>query len=227
MVNSLRPCFNRVLQLQNFKSNISIRPFTVSTIDTARSAYERRRLRNPKPGWVGRAPTKIDIVDPDPTLDAEEQKLLKEWEIQYWVDMDYAVQLMKEKQIQDSLDTGASKRWIREERRHHLTMVDVNIEWNKQVALYREHDWATKQKEEEDQLKQIIDAAMIKRAAERDEALVYVNQLQEDSKDFVSLDNLDEKMATLFEVPIVDYNFAVDKEGNVYEEEEKKLESLN
>ena len=49
------------------------------------------------------------------------------------VDMTHCYDLMKEKAVLESLDTGAEKRWIQEERRHHANMMKENEEWNQEV----------------------------------------------------------------------------------------------
>ena len=40
-------------------------------------------MKGRKPRSLGRAPTKLELVDPDPTLDDEEEKLMAEWKKQY------------------------------------------------------------------------------------------------------------------------------------------------
>ena len=47
--------------------------------------------------------------------------------------MTHCYDLMKEKAILESLDTGAEKRWIQEERKHHANMMKENEEWNREV----------------------------------------------------------------------------------------------
>ena len=51
--------------------------------------------------------------------------------------MTYCYDLMKEKAVLDSLDTGAEKRGIQEEIKHHANMMKLNDEWNKEVRLER------------------------------------------------------------------------------------------
>ena len=50
--------------------------------------------------------------------------------------MTHCYDLMKEKAVLDSLDTGAEKQWIQEERRHHANMMKENEEWNQKVRTY-------------------------------------------------------------------------------------------
>ena len=54
----------------------------------------------------------------------------------FQVDMTHCYDLMKEKAVLDSLDTGAEKQWIQEERRHHANMMKENDEWNQKVRTY-------------------------------------------------------------------------------------------
>ena len=51
----------------------------------------------------------------------------------FQVDMTHCYDLMKEKAVLESLDTGAEKRSVQEERKHHANMMKENDEWNKEV----------------------------------------------------------------------------------------------
>ena len=48
-------------------------------------------------------------------------------------DMTHCYDLMKERAVLGTLDTGAEKVWIQEEKRHHAHMMKINDEWNKEV----------------------------------------------------------------------------------------------
>ena len=50
-----------------------------------RTIWEKMKFRSRKPISLGRAPTKLELVDPDPVLDDEEEQLLAEWTKQYEV----------------------------------------------------------------------------------------------------------------------------------------------
>lgn len=158
--------------------------------------------------------TKLELVDPDPTLDDEEEKLLAEWTKQYEVDMTHCYDLMKEKAILESLDTGAEKRWIQEERKHHANMMKENEEWNREIAAIREGDFAAAQELEEADIRSAVAASMEAQAARQSEVMAYVNRLQEDSSNFVTMENIDEKVDEALSATLIDYDFALDRNGN-------------
>jgi len=159
--------------------------------------------------------TKLELVDPDPVLDDEEEKLLADWKKQYEVDMTHCYDLMKEKAVLESLDTGAEKRWIQEERRHHANMMKENEEWNQEVAAIREREFAVAFEQQEEEIRALAAASVEERAVRQTEVMAYVNRLQEESASYITLDNLDEKIEAALDAPVVDYDFSLDRSGNV------------
>lgn len=193
---------------------LSTRHFSVSATLDRLSAWEKKKVKGRKPRSLGRAVTKLELVDPDPTLDEEEEKLLAEWKKQYEVDMTHCYDLMKEKAILESLDTGAEKRWIQEERKHHANMMKENEEWNREIAAIRERDFAEAHKLEEAEIRAAVAVSMEAQAARQTEVMAYVNRLQEDSSNYVTLENLDAKVEEALSAALIDYDFALDRNGN-------------
>ena len=64
---------------------LSARQFCLSPNLAGLSAWEKRKVKGRKPRSLGRAVTKLELVDPDPVLDDEEEKLLADWKKQYEV----------------------------------------------------------------------------------------------------------------------------------------------
>lgn len=183
-----------------------------------RTFWEKMKYRSRKPRSLGRAPTKLELVDPDPTLDDEEEKLLAEWKNQYEVDMTHCYDLMKERAVLDNLDTGAEKVWIQEEKRHHANMMKINDEWNKQVAFSRETVYTDQVREEEAALRSSTASFIEAQAARRQEVMAYVDRLQAEAASFVTLDNLEEKVGEALDADVVNYNFAITRTGAVIKE---------
>jgi len=193
----------------------SSRHFSVSQTLDKLSAWEKKKVKGRKPRSLGRAPTKLELVDPDPTLDDEEEKLMAEWKKQYEVDMTHCYDLMKEKAVLDSLDTGAEKQWIQEERRHHANMMKENEEWNQKVAIIREQDLASSRIAEEESIRSSVAAHLETKAVRQAEVSEFVDKLQAESAQFITLDNLEEKIAEALEAPLVNYDFALDRNGKI------------
>jgi len=210
--------FSRLLLLSPLNSSSSPprRTFCLSPTLADMKAWDKRKYKGRKPRSLGRAPTKLELVDPDPTLDDEEEKLVAQWKKQYEVDMAHCYDLMREKSVMDSLDTGAAKRAIQEEKIHHATMMKENEEWNSEVGALRERDFAELRLKEEEAIRATVAATLEAKAVRRAEVMAYVDRVQEESRAFINLDNIEEKVNEAMEAPIVDYNFSVDRNGNVY-----------
>jgi len=176
------------------------------------------KFRSRKPISLGRAPTKLELVDPDPVLDDEEEQLLAEWTKQYEVDMTHCYDLMKERAVLDSLDTGAEKVWIQEEKLHHTNMMMINNEWNEEVSLTRSAVYADQLRGEEAALRTATVSFIESQAARREEVMAYVERLQAEAPTFVTLDNLEEKVREALDAEIVNYNFALTRSGAVVTE---------
>jgi len=176
--------------------------------------WDKRKYPGRKPRALGRAVTKLELVDPDPTLDAEEEKIVAQWNAQYDVDMTHCYDLMKEKAVMDSLDTGVAKRAINEERVHHVKMMKENDEWNAAVGAIREADMARLCVEEEEEIRSTVVSELQEREVRRLEVQSFVDLVQVESENFITLENIEEKVAEAFETPIIDYNFSIDRNGN-------------
>lgn len=183
-----------------------------------RTFWDKMKYRSRKPQSMGRAPTKLEIVDPDPTLDDEEEKLLAEWKNQYEADMTHCYDLMKERAVLGTLDTGAEKVWIQEEKRHHAHMMKINDEWNKEVGLSRETVYADQLQEDEAALRSATASFIEAQAARRQEVMAYVDRLQAEAASYVTLDNLEEKVGEALDADVVNYNFAITRTGAVVKE---------
>jgi len=209
-------CYSRVLP---------VRQFSVSQSLTGLSAWDKKKFKGRKPAYLGRAVTKLELVDPDPTLDDEEEKLLADWKKQYEVDMTHCYDLMKEKAVLESLDTGAEKRSVQEERKHHANMMKENDEWNKEVANIREREFAIAFEQQEEEIRVLAAASVEERAARQTEVMAYVSRLQEESASYVTLDNLDEKIEEALNAAVIDYDFSLDRSGNVVKDKQNNAVS--
>jgi len=192
------------------------RSFCVSHNLAKLHAWDKRKYKSRKPRSLGRAPTKLELIDPEPTLDEEEEELMSKWNVQYEVDMTHCYDLMREKAVMESLDTGVAKLAIREEKIHHANMMKENEEWNQEVAAIRERDFVELREEEEGKIRSLVAANLEAKGIRRAEVMSYVDSLQEVSKNFVTLDNIEDKVNEALNAPVIDYNFSIDREGRVY-----------
>lgn len=192
------------------------RTFCVSQSLAKLHAWDKKKFKGRKPRSLGRAPTKLELVDPEPTLDDEEQKLLAQWTAQYHVDMTHCYDLMKEKSIMDSMDTGAEKLALQEEKLHHAHMMKENEEWNEEVGAIREREFADLRAQEQKSIQSTVVSNHEAQALRRVEVLSFVDRLQVESDNFITLDNLEEKVNEALDAPVVDYNFSIDRNGKQY-----------
>jgi len=197
--------------LFNQKRNFS----TSQTLDKLK-AWDKMKYKSRKPRHLGRAPTKLEVLDPTPTIDPAEQEIFDKWNKQYLVDMTHCYELMKEKSVMDSLDTGETQRAIQQERIHHANMMKENEKWNEEIAITREREFAERSAKEEAEIRATITSTLEAKAARHAEVMAYVDRLQGESINFITLDNIEEKVNEMLDTPVIDYNFSVDRNGKIH-----------
>ena len=83
------------------------------------------------------------------------------------------------------------------------------------MAAIREREFAVAFEQQEEEIRALAAASVEERAVRQTEVMAYVNRLQEESASYITLDNLDEKIEAALDAPVVDYDFSLDRSGNV------------
>ena len=68
--------------------------------------------------------------------------------------------------------------------------------------------------EEEEEIRSTVVSELQEREVRRLEVQSFVDLVQVESENFITLENIEEKVAEAFETPIIDYNFSIDRNGN-------------
>ncbi|XP_047034588.1 probable 28S ribosomal protein S26, mitochondrial [Helicoverpa zea] len=171
-----------------------------------------------KPRWLPVAKSKIYRIPKRPVIPEEERLELMRLHNNYKTQMRsirrfYHEEMIKERSSRESASSEMSKRIEAEE---WVKCVELNDNWNKQVAAEREErrkhevaaleEYALKRMEALDKLKE----AKIAKAAEE------IRKQKELSKTFITPETIDAAIDHAIANP-VDYNFAIDLKGNKYE----------
>lgn len=178
-------------------------------------------IRNRKPPWLPRAKTKMFKIPPRPVIPFEEAEELKRLHNNYRTNVRsiriYLESEWKEK-TEETIDHEAEQRQFEEDFQKSLL---INKEWNEQLAPIRESFIA-------DQLKQSLDSALERMAMENatkqaqfEQIEEFVLQVKADSKTFITEENIDLTIDQALENH-VDYNYALNLNGDKILEHEKK-----
>lgn len=169
-------------------------------------------LRYRKPIWMPRAKSKMFKVPPRPVIPIEEtlelQRLHNNYRTHIRSIRNYLELHWKEK-TEETIDHEAEKREFEEDFQKSLLL---NKEWSEQLKPLRENFF-------ENELKAKLDFEIKKleqKKAEQQSALGKVEELvrvvKVDSKKFITVENIDERIDKLFENE-TDFNYALNLKG--------------
>uniref|UniRef100_A0A3Q3IIM4 Small ribosomal subunit protein mS26 n=1 Tax=Monopterus albus TaxID=43700 RepID=A0A3Q3IIM4_MONAL len=196
---------------------ISGRSVQVARLLKPRSAVLVEAVRGRKSRTDPVAKSKQGRIKVPPPVDPVEMVVLKERYTEYQLIM-RALRLefkeeMLRKRYDEEIGSMAKQRAKQEAEEHHALMT-----WNKQENLRMLKVRMIRiQKENEEAEHKKLEAA-IEREREQQEFIREkereIMQLQEDAKNFITLENLDQRIEEALDNP-KNYNFAIDKEGRV------------
>ncbi|TWW72511.1 28S ribosomal protein S26, mitochondrial [Takifugu flavidus] len=163
------------------------------------------------------AKSKEDRIKVPPPVDPVEMVVLRERFSEYQLIMGALRLEFKEEMLRKKYEeeTGClAEERTRQEAEEHRSLMDWNHQENVRLLKLRIQRI---QKEEEEMERKQAEAA-ISREQQQQEFIkakeMEILQLQEESKNFITLENLDQRIEEALDNP-KNYNFAVDKEGRV------------
>ncbi|CAJ1074623.1 S ribosomal protein S26%2C mitochondrial [Xyrichtys novacula] len=163
------------------------------------------------------AKSKVGRIKVPPPVDPEEMVALNERYSEYQLIMralrlEFKEEVLRRK-YEEEIGSLAAEKAVQEEEEHRILMAWNNQENQRllQIRVLRI------QKEQEEAERKQLEAA-VQREQEQQEHIKEkereILQLQEDAKNFITLENLDQRIEEALDNP-KNYNFAIDKQGRV------------
>ncbi|KAL1461479.1 hypothetical protein WDU94_013372 [Cyamophila willieti] len=174
-------------------------------------------VRYRKPIWLPTAPSKRFRVPTRLVLPTHEKReldrLTKNYKTYNKAMLAYHTDINSKQSV---TDPGVIEAQRRAEEEDWEQSINLNNEWNAEVAIEREQRLAI---EKEQKVLQILAQKKAKEQKEKEDLEKAEQAVQaeiENSKTFITRDNIDHYIEQALSSH-VDYNFAIDKEGNVYQ----------
>lgn len=167
-----------------------------------------------KPRWLPKAPTKMFRVPVRPQISTDESKELFRLFTNYRTTMKCI-----QKQLEYELETSYTGQEVLQEIANKEEMLwvkcmDINDNWNAQVAIDREQRLAN---EREARREEIL-AQLIEKEEEKKKKLEVVEERvrleKEKSKTYITVENIDEAIEKALD-HVVDHKYALDLDGNI------------
>ncbi|XP_028657369.1 28S ribosomal protein S26, mitochondrial [Erpetoichthys calabaricus] len=171
-----------------------------------------------------KAKSKADRVKVPPPVDLAEMVVLKERFTQYELIIRALRAEFKEEMLcqryEEEVGSLAEEKARHETEQHRMLMAWNDAE-NERLRKLREH--RVKQEQEQEELKTLQVALALEKRMEEyiKEKELEILTLQEESKNFITLDNLEQRIEDALDNP-KNYNFAIDKEGRIVKRTEQK-----
>lgn len=184
---------------------------------TPRSAVLVEAVRGRKSRTDPVAKSKEGRIKVPPPVDPVEMVVLKERYTEYQLIMralrlEFKEEVLRKKYEAETGSLAAEK--ARQEEEEHNALMAWNDQENQRLLQIRIQ--RIQKEKEEAERKQI--EAVVKREQEKQEFIEEkereILQLQEDAKNFITLENLDQRIEEALDNP-KNYNFAIDKQGRV------------
>ncbi|XP_064630401.1 uncharacterized protein LOC135489133 [Lineus longissimus] len=169
-----------------------------------------RKLRHKQ-----RAPSKFFVVR-EPTINAPgEDEFLKEHLPKYRTQIKAISKLFKDQYQEKGIGGQDNLDRIKNEEEEHAEMMKLNEKWNAEVAAAREVRVAMETLEHRRAATAAIERKTRKSLEDLERVEEEIQMVKARSKEFITMDNIDSKLEELLDCR-VDYNFAIDTEGNKY-----------
>ncbi|NP_001280367.1 probable 28S ribosomal protein S26, mitochondrial [Acyrthosiphon pisum] len=168
-----------------------------------------------KPRWLPKAPTKMFRVPVRPQISPDENKELFRLYTNYRTTMKSI-----QEQLEYELETSYTGQEVLQEIANKEEVLwakcmDVNDNWNAEVATEREQRLA---KEREDRREEIL-AQLIEKEEDKKKKLEAVEEIirleKEKSKTYITVENIDEAIEKALD-NVVDHKYALDLAGNIF-----------
>ncbi|KAB0804853.1 hypothetical protein PPYR_01823 [Photinus pyralis] len=196
-------------RLNNAKLAITVEAFTTNY--TNLQVYRWGK----KPRWLPTAKTKMFRVAPRPQIPTEDYEELKRLHNNYRTQIKSLTGYFTEKYSTENIQQFDIEQHEKSIKDDFLKCTAINDEWNRQIKIQREERVAKELEESVNLAKQRLEERQQRQLLKLQAADVEVRRVIEDSKDFITPDKLDAAIEYALNNP-VDYNFALDLDGNVY-----------
>ncbi|KAM4541597.1 small ribosomal subunit protein mS26 [Fundulus diaphanus] len=196
---------------------ISGRSVQAARLLAPRSAVLVEAVRGRKSRTDPVAKSKVGRIKVPPPVDPVEMLVLKERYSEYELIMralrlEFKEEVLRKK-YEEETGSQAEERARQEEEEHRAL-----IHWNNQENLRMLKARILRVQKEEEEAERKKTEAAIQREQQLEESIRLrekeILQLQEEAKNFITLENLDQRIEDALDNP-KNYNFAVDKEGKV------------
>ncbi|XP_067012915.1 small ribosomal subunit protein mS26 [Anabrus simplex] len=202
-------------QTSNIVRKVNIlSPVDIVTVIESPTYYQGVRWRR-KPRWVPVAKSKMFRVPERPKVPEEEMNELQRLNNNYNTQIKSIRAFLKE-QVQASymtVDTSLDKERL--EAEDFARCMKINDEWNAKIVKIREERLAKQAELTKEKVIQKIIQEEEKEKQTLEEIERIVREEKEKAKSYITADNIDEAIEKALNTE-VDYNFAIDLDGNIY-----------
>ncbi|KAK9509269.1 hypothetical protein O3M35_006619 [Rhynocoris fuscipes] len=168
-----------------------------------------------KPRWLPTAKSKLFRVPERKKLPYEEEEELKRLFNHYRTEMKSIRSFFKAHINDTSSNVENYAIVLEDEVEEHKRCIEINEKWNAEVKMLREQTLAKEKDAELEEILKIIEENKIKAEKRQQEIEEIVRKEKERAKSYITAENIDEAIDKALE-NVVDYNFAIDLEGNYY-----------
>ncbi|XP_023170641.2 probable 28S ribosomal protein S26, mitochondrial [Drosophila hydei] len=194
--------------------------FNQSTVAAAKTgsnnfALEFVRWRR-KPRWLPVAKSKLFRVPERKKQSEEERTELMRLHNHYKTQLRSVRQYLREEVVRQQETSTADHIVLtpEQEEAEFQRCVEINAAWNAKIAIEREKRLAKEREEKVAYVQERLDARRVREEERRERADERVRFEIEQSKSFITRENLDAAIETALANP-VDHNFAIDLAGNM------------
>ncbi|XP_017863592.1 PREDICTED: probable 28S ribosomal protein S26, mitochondrial [Drosophila arizonae] len=169
-----------------------------------------------KPRWLPVAKSKLFRVPERKKQTEEERTELMRLHNHYKTQLRSVRQYLREEVVRQQETSTADHIVLtpEQEEAEFQRCVEVNAAWNAKIAKEREVRLAKEREEKVAYVQERLEAGKLREEERRERANERVRYEIEQSKTFITRENLDEAIETALANP-VDYNFAIDLAGNM------------
>ncbi|KAK5646814.1 hypothetical protein RI129_005278 [Pyrocoelia pectoralis] len=207
-------------RLANTKLTITVEAFSLNYTNLQICRWGR------KPRWLPTAKTKMFRVPPRPQIPVEDYEELKRLYNIYRTEIKSLKNYFTEKYSVENVQRFDMEQHEKSFKEDFLKCNAINDEWNQQIKVEREERVAKELEENIEDAKKRLEARNERQLIKLQNADEIVRHEIEASKDFITPEKLDAAIEYALNNP-VDYNYAIDLDGNIIEGREtgsRKLE---
>lgn len=193
-------------------NNIKLLSMTCETF-SPNSLYQQSVRWGRKPLWFPTAKSKLFRVSPRIRLPKEEEEELRRLYNNYRTQVKSIQQYFKDKYSIENMESFDEEKHKMEMEKDFTRCSEINDKWNEEIKNLREERVEKELQENIEDARRRLEERLKIYAEQREAAEEVVRQEKEASIHFITPDKLDTAIEYAINNP-VDYNFAMDLEGN-------------